>query len=104
MKLIVFLFTSLCFATSVYSATALDIALEPQSIKVEYMSSSDSGIIYVKGCDQCSNAFYTFKQKPKIIKQGKEISFEIFMTEYWNAKFPTLFLDIKSQAVIRVVY
>lgn len=104
MKLIVFLFTSLCFSTSAYSATALDIALEPQSIKVEYMSSSDSGIIYVKNCDQCGKAFYNFKIKPKIIKQGKEISFDIFMEDYWNAKFPTLFLNIKSQAVMRVVY
>ncbi len=104
MKSIIFLFASLYFSACAYSATALDIALEPQSIKVEYMDSSSSGIIYVKGCDQCGKDFYNFKQKPKIIKQGKEISFEIFMTEYWNAKFPTLFLDIKSQAVMRVVY
>ncbi len=104
MKLIIFLFTSLCFSTSAYSATALDIALEPQSIKVEYMDSSNSGIIYVKGCEQCGKDFYNFKQKPKIIKQGKEISFDNFMEDYWNAKFPTLFLNIKSKTVMRVAY
>ena len=104
MKLIICLFVFLCFSSSAYSATALDIALEPKSIKVEYMDSSNSGIIYVKDCDQCGNTFYNFKQKPKIIKQGKEISFDVFMEDYWNAKFPTLFLNIKSKAVIRVVY
>ncbi len=104
MKLMICLFTCLYFSASANAATALDIALEPQSIKVEYMDSSSSGIIYVKGCDQCAKPFYSFKQKPKIIKQGKEISFESFMEDYWNARFPTLFLNIKSQAVMRVVY
>ncbi len=104
MKLIICLFICFYFSASASAATALDIALEPQSIKVEYMDSSNSGIIYVKDCEQCTKPFYSFKQKPKIIKQGKEISFETFMTDYWNARFPTLFLNIKSQAVMRVVY
>ncbi len=104
MKFITCLCAYLCFSSSVFAAEALDIALEPQSIKVEYMPSSNRGIIYVKGCEQCDKPYYSFKQQPEIIKQNKVISFENFMTDYWNAKFPTLFLDMQTHAVMRVTY
>ncbi len=83
---------------------SLEIARETQGIKVEYIESTDRGIVRVKNCELCTKDFYTFHNKPVIKRIGELITFETFLTDYWNAKFPTLFLDPKTLAVVRIEY
>jgi hypothetical protein len=97
--LLLVLFFQNCFAVQ-----TLDIAVEATSIKVEYIASSNRGIIYPHNCEQCDQDYYDFSQSPTIIKSGKKISFNSFMKDYWNAKFPTLLLDKKTKSVLKVVY
>ena len=103
MKYLIIL-ASLLFFNHCYAVKTLDIALEATSIKVEYIASSNRGLIYPKNCQQCSQAYYEFSQTPIIIKAGKKIPFAIFLKDYWNAKFPTLLVDKKTKTVLKVVY
>lgn len=104
MRVLIFLFTSVFFLQNSFAANTLDIAVEAKSIKAEYFSSSKQGIIHVKGCEQCQAPFYKFKDLPLIIKEGKPLSFDSFMDDYWNAKFPTLILDLNSKLVLQIIY
>lgn len=81
-----------------------DSALETNGIKVEYFESSKKGIIRPSGCSQCLLEFYNFKKDIKIIKNGKSIQLPEFMNDYWNAKYPTIFIDLKTNEVKRVNY
>jgi len=83
---------------------ALDIAMEAGGIKVEFNSISKIGTVQVLRCELCTQTIYPFKQKPKIVKQGKSISFDAFMEDYWNAKYPTLILDKEDLTVLKIVY
>ncbi len=92
------------FALPAVAVTALDIALETGGIKVEYNDVSKKGIIHVYKCEQCTKKYYEFSELPKIMRKGSDISFDIFMKDYWNAKYPTLLLDIESLTVLQVSY
>ena len=104
MKQKILLIFMILFFENSYGVKALDIAVEATSIKLEYIESSNRGIIYPKQCEQCTQSYYEFTQAPKIIKNEKSISFENFLEDYWNAKYTTLLLDKKSLAVLKVVY
>ncbi len=87
-----------------HSSQALDIAMETGGIRVEYIASSQRGIVRVYRCDQCSQSYYKFSSPPVIIKSGQQISFNEFLKDYWKAKFPTLILDKESLNISKVVY
>jgi len=87
-----------------FSAQALDIARETGGIRVEYIASSNRGVIRVRDCEQCSQSYYKFSSPPIIHKQGRKISFGEFLNDYWRAQFPTLILDKQSLNVSKVVY
>ncbi len=87
-----------------HTSQALDIAKETGGIRVEYIASSKRGIVRVFRCTQCSQSYYKFSTPPTIIKRGKKISFNEFLKDYWNAKFPTLILDSESLNISKVVY
>ncbi len=103
MKYILSLFLVLLSSPG-FSAQALDTARETGGIRVEYIASSNRGIIRVRDCEQCTQSYYKFSSPPIIQKQGKRISFSEFLTDYWRAKFPTLILDKQSLNVSKVVY
>ncbi len=104
MKYLPILICLLFFQNSYAKVKTNDIALETTSIKVEYVESSNRGIIYPKGCEQCDQSYYEFSKLPIITKAGKEISFTSFMKDYWNAKFPALLVDKETKTVLEVVY
>ena len=92
-------------SSSSFAIKALDKAIEVDSIKIEYISSSDRGYVYVYGCSQCKQKkYYEFNKKPIIKRKGNIISFEEFLKDYSNAKEPTVFLDPKTLKVLRVNY
>jgi len=82
----------------------LELAVETNGIRVEYIESSNRGLIYVKNCSHCKQKNYTFSKKPIIKKYGRIISFDEFLTDYWKAEYPTLFLDPESLSVLRINY
>lgn len=86
------------------SAQYLELAVETLGIRVEYIESTNKGLVYVKKCSQCTKEFYSFSKLPTIKKNGKVIPFKTFLTDYWNGKSPTLFLDPKSLSVLRINY
>ncbi len=100
---IAFIFFTLV-GTSSADVPARDTALEANSIRVEFNSISNSGRVHVYHCEQCKQSDYSFTKKPHIMRKGKTITFEIFMLDYWNAKYPTLILDSESLTVLEVVY
>lgn len=105
MRSLIYTTLSFLIATSSFAKmVSLEDALETQGLKVEYIASSERGLIYVQKCEQCSKKMYAFNKKPIIIRQGIEIPFDIFLSDYWNAKFPTLFLDPKTKQVLRIKY
>jgi len=82
----------------------LELAVETNGIRVEYIESSNRGLVHIKDCNQCEKKYYSFSKKPIINKYGKIISFDEFLTDYWNAEYPTLFLDPESLSVLRINY
>ncbi len=104
MKFLLFFLTLYSFISFVHADIEEDTALETGGIKVEFFELTNKGIIHVYDCDQCLNKFYTFDDQPRIKRQGRYIPFEEFMTDYWNAKYPTIFLDKKSRSVLKVSY
>ncbi len=104
MKFLLSLFCILSFSQNGLAARALDVARETDSIKVEYYQTSNSGLVRVKGCNQCTKEMYTFTKKPLITRSGQAIPFEEFMQEYWQAEYPTLLLDIETLSVLSIHY
>lgn len=104
MKPIIYLAIYFLLSSNLHAANEPDTAMETSGIKVEFLETSQKGIIYVYGCDQCTKKYYTFTDKPRIKRKGQYISFEEFMNDYWNAKYPTLFLDKRTQSVLKVLY
>ncbi|MEY8203681.1 MAG: hypothetical protein RPR40_01290 [Bermanella sp.] len=104
MKYLLFLLWALSASQSGQAAQFLDLAIETNGIRVEYIESSQRGIVYVKDCSQCTKDYYTFTSKPVIKRGGKVIDFPVFLSDYWNAKYPTLFLDPKTLSVLRINY
>ena len=87
-----------------WHACSADSPASTNPASVEYIPSSQRGIIRVYRCAQCRHSYYKFSSPPIIKKQGKQISFNEFLKGYWKAKFPTLILDKQSLNVSKVVY
>ncbi len=105
MKPIISIICLLCMHIHCYAVTpALDIAVETNGIKVEFNTAINRGSIHVYDCKQCTESNYYFTKKPQILKSGRLISFEKFMKDFWNAKYPTLILDKKTFSVLKVIY
>lgn len=104
MKLIHFLIFCILYSSNLYAESTVDTALETSGIRVEYFESSRKGVVYVKGCEQCSQKFYKFSDEPRVKRKGKYISFEEFMTDYRNAEHPTIFLDKRTRSVRKILY
>lgn len=102
--LITFIFTCSLHFSANAKIISLEGAVETESIKVEYFDTTKRGIVRVKGCEQCKEAYYSFKKQPTIIKNGRVILFDYFLTDFRSAKNPTLFLDPKDQSVLRIKY
>ena len=101
---IVFLLLLSFSAPSLAGASAQSIALEGKSLKLDYIETSGKGYIRLYGCDRCSTTQFTFTSIPKVRKQGNEVPFTFLQKDYWNATYPTIFLDPKSNAVVLVNY
>ena len=82
----------------------LDIALEMDSISVEYSDISKQGLIRVVSCPNCLEKTYSFSDDIKIVKNGKEIKLEVFLKEYWSIKFPTIFLSKQTSNAVKIAY
>lgn len=91
-------------ASTLAGMPALDTAVETGGIRVEFNVASNIGRVHVLRCEQCSKANYLFNEKPEIIKQGHAVTFEAFMADFWNAKYPTLILDTETLTVLKIVY
>jgi len=104
MKYLLCVFCILVISQTSFGAQYLELAVETNGIRVEYIESSNRGLVHIKDCSQCEKKYYSFSKKPTINKYGKIISFDEFLTDYWNAEYPTLFLDPKSQSVLRINY
>ena len=86
------------------AVTALDLALETGGIKVKYSDLSKKGVVYAYKCGQCTQKFYEFSGPIKVTKQNKNMPFSEFMEDYWNAKYPTVFLDPDTLNVLHISY
>ena len=104
MKYLLCVFCILVISQTSFGAQYLELAVETNGIRVEYIESSNRGLVHIKDCSQCEKKYYSFSKKPTINKYGKIISFDEFLTDYWNAEYPTLFLDPKSLSVLRINY
>jgi hypothetical protein len=106
MKKLIIICLSICtlLSTSAFGAKALDIALEMNSFKAEYYATSKQGIIKVSGCNQCEEKIYRFDDTVKIVKNNQPISIDIFIKDYWNAEYPTIFLDPATKSIILIAY
>ncbi len=104
MKFLLCLFCILGISQTSFSAQYLELAVETNGIRVEYIESSNRGLVHVKNCSQCTQKYYTFSKKPIINRFGRIITFDEFLADYWNAEYPTLFLDPKSMSVLRINY
>lgn len=99
------LFFTYLFSTTAFSDVDIkEIGYEASGIKVEYYESSNSGIVIPIDCPNCDAKQYTFSGKPTIKKSGGYIRFSDFMNEYWNVEYPTIFLNLESKKVTRIVY
>jgi len=104
MKFLLCVFCILGISQTSFGAQYLELAVETNGIRVEYIESSNRGLVHIKNCSQCEKKYYSFSKKPTINKYGKIISFDEFLTDYWNAEYPTLFLDPESLSVLRITY
>lgn len=95
---------SFLLSTSVFSMESAEIALEANSLKLEYYETTQRGIIRLQGCSHCEKEFYDFDGQPIILKSNKAISFEAFQQDFWNAKYPTIIIDKTYHKVIKVIY
>jgi hypothetical protein len=103
--LIIIIFSiSAFFSVVTNGATPIDIPIEMDGFKIEFFETSNRGIISVIGCDSCDEKIYEFKSSIDIFKQGKKISLNVFLKDYWNSDNPTIFLDPKSGYAIRIIY
>lgn len=104
MKILIALVISIVGINPSIAIETLDIALEATSLKLEYYESTQRGIVRLQGCSVCDKDFYDFDSIPNINKNGNTVSFEYFQKDFWNAKYPTVFLDKTTQQIIRIQY
>jgi hypothetical protein len=102
--LLCFLFSLSLLQSVQADVTSLEEAVETNGIKVEYIAATERGIIHVTNCDRCTKPYYEFTGQPIIIKAGLIVTFEYFLTDYWNARYPALLLDPTTLDVLRINY
>jgi hypothetical protein len=90
-----------CFALGV---TDLEVPLEMNTFQVEYREISKTGIIRVKDCNRCTKEIYEFSENIIIKRTGKIITLAELLSEYKKVQYPTIFLDINSDHVVRISY
>lgn len=101
---IIFLILTMISNISFAQIISLEIAVETRGIRVEYSDVSQRGFIYPIKCDSCTKKAYEFKGPIKVKKKNQPISFTAFLSDYSNAKYPTLFLNPETLDVLRVSY
>jgi hypothetical protein len=95
----------LAFSFSVQSEiTSLEIALETEKLKAEYYETSGRGKLTLIGCKRCEETVYEFEEAPLIFKKHQPITIEAFMQDYWNADYPTVFINLDKTKVLRISY
>ena len=104
MKNILWLLLWLIPSISLAEIKNLEIPLEMEKFKVEFYQTTQKGLITPVGCSQCKEQRYHFGSDIKIIRANQTISIETFISDYWNAKYPTIFLTLDQSNVVKVVY
>ena len=87
-----------------HATTATSFAYEANSLKLAYSEISQAGTIRLFGCSRCDKSVFSFTTPPNILKQGNSVPFSFFLKDYWNAKYPTLFVDKNTAQVIQITY
>ena len=87
-----------------HAATATSYAYEANSLKLAYSEISQAGTIRLFGCSRCEKSVFSFTTPPTILKQGNTVPFSFFLKDYWNAKYPTIFIDKSTQQVTHITY
>jgi hypothetical protein len=103
MKNIILILTC-AFSSLTYAVTDLEVPLEMNSFKIEYSEISKNGIIRVKGCSRCTQEIYEFTDSVVIQRAGKIASIKQLLNEYWEVKYPTIFLKVNENQVVRISY
>lgn len=93
-------FSSLSFS----AVEDLETPLEMNSFLIEFREASKTGVIRVKGCNRCKQEFYEFNEDVVITRQGQIISIDILLNEYWDVKYPTIFLKANGTKATRISY
>ena len=103
MKYILLTLICLC-SISTYAVRDIEVPLEMDSFQVEYRDISKTGTIRVKNCHRCKQDIYEFNETIKIIRNNQSITINELLKDYWNAKHPTVFLNLNDAAVVRISY
>ncbi|MFY0700779.1 MAG: hypothetical protein JXR04_08150 [Bermanella sp.] len=100
-----FILSSLLFIPCLaFGVTDLEVPLEMNAFQLEFSDISKTGIIRVKECNRCTKDIYSFTESIKIKRSGKVITLEVLLGEYSKVKYPTIFLDINSNNVVKISY
>jgi len=86
------------------AVTDLEVPLEMDSFQIEFSDISKTGIIRVKGCKNCKKEIYAFSDKTVIKHEGQVVTPEQLLNEYNDARYPTIFLELNSDTVVRINY
>ncbi|MGR6873378.1 hypothetical protein ACU6U9_13970 [Pseudomonas sp. HK3] len=100
----IILILSCIFCASSYAVTDLEVPLEMNSFQIEYSEASKTGIIRVEGCSRCTKEIYEFSESIVVKRSGKKTTINELLKEYWKVKYPTVFLKINENQVIRISY
>lgn len=84
--------------------TDLELPLEMNSFQIEFRDISKAGTIRVEGCKKCIKEIYEFDDSVIVQRSGKVITIKELLNEYWKAQYPTIFLEINSDTVVRISY
>lgn len=97
--------TLICFLTlPAYAVRDIEVPLEMDAFQLEYSDISKTGVIRVKNCLRCKQELYEFNDTIEIKRSGKTITLNELMSEYWNVKYPTIFLKLDENKAIRINY
>jgi len=98
------LVVTLFYGLNSHAVRATSMALEATSLKLVYSDISQSGTVKLYGCGQCKVSTYSFSSPPAVLKKGKAVPFSFFITDYWNAKYPTILVDMNTSNVLQITY
>lgn len=103
MKYILLALISLC-SIATYAVRDIEVPLEMDSFQIEYRDISKTGTIRVKNCNRCKQDIYKFNETIEIKRKNQTITINELLKDYWNAKHPTVFLNLNDTTVIRISY